>query len=163
MTRHRKQNNSGRKRLGSWAKKALENERPFLVQRLEDLYKNRERFRRQIEKAPVYTMTRPDGLQVKVRDLDYVTDRLNEDNERAIDQAQYELSKIEFLLTPPSGRPREPIYDQALRDRENDPSLSIPRLAQKYFPHYFPDRAESARRMMDQGLRRAARKKTPSR
>ena len=88
------------------------------------------------------------------------------DRNREIWRLQRELSKIEFLLSPPKGRPCEGIYDQALSEKLNENKLSTRQLAERHFPLYFPERADAAIRMMDQGLRRAARraieKKAPS-
>ncbi len=80
------------------------------------------------------------------------------DLNREIGRLQYELRKIEFLLSPREGAPiPEEIYQQAGRDKLDNPELTTRQLAERYFPHYFPDRANSAIRMMDQGLRRVAR------
>jgi hypothetical protein len=88
------------------------------------------------------------------------------DLNRQIGWLRYELGKVQFLLSPPKGRPRERIYDRALSEKSNNPELTTRQLAERYFPKYFPERADAAIRMMDQGLRRAtrraAKKKVPS-
>jgi hypothetical protein len=66
------------------------------------------------------------------------------------------------MLSPPKGRPQDQIYRLALSDRESQPSLTLTQLVQKYLPNYFPDRVESARKMMDSGLRRARKMKSLS-
>jgi hypothetical protein len=92
---------------------------------------------------------------------------MHEDTQRQIGRRQ-SPSKIESLLsssTRESTRTGE-IYQQARRDKLDDPELTTRQLAERYFPFYFPERADAAIRMMDQGLRRAARnavkKKDPS-
>jgi hypothetical protein len=89
-----------------------------------------------------------------------------EDSQRQIGRLQYDLGKIEFFLSPPKGRPSEGIYQQARLDKLDHAELTTRQLAERYFPYYFPERANAAIRMMDQGLRRAARremkKKAPS-
>jgi hypothetical protein len=69
---------------------------------------------------------------------------------------QVQLEENEFLLSPPRGRGKEVVYQQAQKDREINPQLTVRQLAEKYFPNYFPGRADSAIRMMYQGLRRLA-------
>ena len=109
------------------------------------------------------------GVIVKFNHVDLSSStevRNYHDLNREIGRLRYELGKVQFLLSPPKGRPRERIYEQALREKLNDSELTTRQLAERCFPYYFPERADAAIRMMDQGLRRAARrtakKKVPS-
>ena len=86
--------------------------------------------------------------------FDNVAERLAHDTQRAIDQLTWELSEIEFILHAPRGRPPERAYDQALRELERDPKPTLRELAEKFFPHYFPDRAQIAVDMIRQGIYR---------
>lgn len=87
-------------------------------------------------------------------------DRAYNDSLRELGRVWHEIRETESLLHPSRGREKELIYQQAWQDRAANPRLSVRLLAERYFPHYFPNRAESAIRMMDQGLRRLTRKKT---
>lgn len=130
-----------------------------MTDRLHELLKNRAQFVKEMERQPITTVRTLDGSEVKVRPIDPITDRMDWDNEREIARVRYEIHKVDELLHPTKGRPREPIYESALRDLGANPSLTIADLARTYLPAYFPDRKDSAIEVMRQGLRRARRKK----
>jgi hypothetical protein len=166
----------GRPRLSSQAILALKKERTILKKQIKSLSESAGNLPPGIEKAPAESSFLSDGKPIiamlingkptRVLLSDPMAYHMYEDSQRQIGRLQYDLGKIEFLLSPPKGRPSEEIYQQARRDKLDDPELTTRQLAERYFPFYFPERADSANRMMDQGLRRAARrstkKKTPS-
>jgi hypothetical protein len=101
------------------------------------------------------------GIIIKFNQVDMSNSmevRNYHDLNREIGRLQRDLTRIEFLLSPPKGRPREGIYDQALSEKLDEPKLSNRQLAELHFSLYFPERADVAIRMMDQGLRRATRR-----
>ena len=77
-------------------------------------------------------------------------------------QINREIKELNDLISPAKGRPPEAIYEQAKRDREANPRLTVKALAEKYLPEYFPDRTRHAIDMMDQGLRRQRRRSSPT-
>jgi hypothetical protein len=160
-------------RPSSQAILALEKDRETLKKQIQSLSESVRDLPPGIEKAPAEGSFLKDGKPIiailingkptRVLLSDPVAYRKYEDSQRQIGQLQYDLSKIEFLLSPPKGRPREGIYDQALNEKLDVPELSTRQLAERHFPLYFPERADDAIRMMDQGLRRATRRATKQR
>jgi hypothetical protein len=163
-------------RLSSQAILALEKEREILTKQIKSLSESAGDLPPGVEKAPVESSFLSDGKPVvailidgkpaRVLLSDPMAYRMYEDAQRQIRRLQYDFGKIEFLLSPPKGRPSEEIYQRARGDKLDDPELTTRQLAERHFPYYFPERADAAIRMMDQGLRRAARramkKKVPS-
>jgi hypothetical protein len=155
-------------RLGSRAIVALEKEREMLTEQMKALSESARDLPPGIENAPAGSSFLSGGKPVvailingkptKVFVSDPIAYRMYEDAQRQIGRLQHELSEIDFLLSPPKGRPREGTYDQALREKLNDPKLTTRQLAERHFPFYFPQRADDAIRMLDQGLRRATRR-----
>jgi len=85
--------------------------------------------------------------------------RTHSDLLREKGRIEHEIRQVESLLYPTKGRPADPIYEQALRDLNANPQLTIRQLAEKHFPSHFPDRQEYAIAQMEQGLRRVRRRK----
>jgi hypothetical protein len=150
-------------------RKALEKTKLWLEGQLADIKKQTTEMWSKIEMAPretleVGTLEFVDSKPVEGKQKVIVTTadqrllRDYYDAMRAQGLLQRQVQEIEFLLSPPPGREGELIYQQAQRDREANPQLTVRHLAEKYFPHYFPGRPDSAIRMMDQGLRRLTRK-----
>lgn len=152
------------RRLSRRSKEMLIAKVHFLKDHLKQLEEQDERLTAEIEKAPMSDITYADGRHIVVRMSDPELVRMSEDTGGGeICRCKQELTEAEFMLSPPKGHPPDRIYRLALRDRESQPTLTVTQLAQKYLPHYFPGRSNSAVRMMDEGLRRARkRKQTPS-
>ena len=91
--------------------------------------------------------------------MDPMLDRMDEDCAREINRLERETAAIDMLLNPPIGRPRERIYYKALLEKEEDPSLTIRNLAEKYLPLYFPEHAEEAIDAMRHGIASARKRK----
>lgn len=153
------------------AERLLEEKKQWLEGQLADSKKQTAEMRSEIDEAPretieVSTLEIVDGKHIEEKQMVVVTHadqrllRDYDDAMRAQGVLEHNIREIEFLLSPPKGRERELIYQQAQRDRESNPQLTVRQLAEKYFPHYLPGRADSAIRMMDQGLRRLVRKNT---
>jgi hypothetical protein len=153
------------------AERLLKEKKQWLEGQLADSKKQTDGMWSKIERAPretfeVGTLEFVDGKPVegKQKVITATADqrllRDYYDTMRAQGLLEHQIREIEFLLSIPKGREPEPIYQQAQRDREANPQLTVHQLAEKYFPHYFPGRADSATRMMDQGLRRLVRKNT---
>jgi hypothetical protein len=156
-------------RLRSLARSILQAQKDTLVEEIVSLSEKRDALRTKLAKEGTSLPFLDYGLIIKSNQVDLsnaLEVRNYHDLSREIGRLQRDLSKMEFLLTPPKGRPREGIYDQALIEKLAEPKLSIRHLAVRYFPRYFPERADAAIRMMAQGLRRASRralkKKAPS-
>jgi hypothetical protein len=94
------------RRLGDKARLRLVEDRDLLIQRINALKEQDSLIRERIENQPIEEIRRPDGLLLKVRAVDPMTDRLYDDIGREINRCKYELSKVNFLLFPPRGRPR---------------------------------------------------------
>ena len=142
----------------------------FLTVRRNMPTKGSSRIRRHLEARAAFLRGKIEE-QAKVREpflqkyrsdpYDLMAERMAEDIQRTIDRMQLDLRETEYLLHPPKGRMKDRIYDLALRELESNPDLPLRTLAKKYFPNYFPDRADSAVAMLWQGMnrRRKARKK----
>jgi hypothetical protein len=159
VPKRKKLSQSARKRVGSKVRLALFKKKNELGQRLIQLMEHRSRLVNVITSEPVTGIITPDGSVIKARLIDPIVDRMDRDNEREIGRVQYEISKLDQLLSPPRGRAREPIYEAAFQDKNANPSLTVLELAQKYLQEYFPNRKESAVEMMRQGMRRASKRK----
>jgi hypothetical protein len=159
VSKRKKSSQTRRNRVGSKARQALLEERKQLSEHHNQLVEQRSRFVSAIEGRPIEMIRTPDGSEIKVRCSDPMIDRMDWDNEREIAYLKYKIRKIEELLNPARGRPRESIYELAFRDQHFDPSLTVAHLAEKYLPIYFPERKDSAIGMMRQGLRRVRRRK----
>lgn len=156
-------------RLSSLARSALQGQKDVLVEQIASLSGKSDALRTKLVKDGTSLPFLDYGIIIKFNQVDMSNSmevRNYHDLNREICRLQYDLTKIEFLLSPPKGRPSEEIYQQARRDKLDDPELTTGQLAERYFPRYFPERADAAIRMMDQGLRRAARRvmnmKSPS-
>jgi hypothetical protein len=142
------------------ATRALEAKLSQLKHAFGELVKQIEETEKEIQSWPVKVIV-VHGQKHKLRRVvSEQVDRIHNDSLRALGRIEYEIRETESLLHPSWGRENEPIYRQAQRDLAANPQLKVRQLAEKYLPHYFPKRAESAMRMMDQGLRRLNRKKT---
>lgn len=144
------------------ARKKLEDKKRDLEKQFADLEKQTKEMRLQIEKAPRETIDVPAFGKVVVTHDDQRLLREYNDAMGTQGRIAGEIVELESLLSPPKGREKELVYQQAQQDRAANPQLTVRLLAEKYFPNYFPDRTKSAIRMMDQGLRRLTRKKTSS-
>jgi hypothetical protein len=156
-------------RLSSLARSALQGEKDVLVEKITSLSGRSDALRTRLVKDGTSLSFLDYGIIIKLNQVDMSNSmdvRNYHDLNREIGRLQYDLTKIEFLLSPPKGRPPERIYDQALSERLDNPNLTPHQLAECHFPFYFPERADAAIRMMDQGLRRATRRamkqRTPS-
>jgi hypothetical protein len=140
------------------ATRALEDKLSQLILAFDDLVKQMEEIEKQMQRWPVEEIL-VHGQKCKVRRIvsEYV-DRAYSDSYRELGRIKAEIRATELVLHPPMGRGEEPIYQQAQLDRASNPQLTVRLLAEKYLPQYFPNRADFATRMMDQGLRRLTRK-----
>jgi hypothetical protein len=94
------------RRLGDRARDRLIRDRDLLIQRINALKKQDSVLRERIESRPLKEIRGTDGLLFKGRVADPMTDRLYDDLGREINRCENELSKLDFLLFPPMGRPR---------------------------------------------------------
>ena len=138
MTKSEKPGPHKRKRVGSKVRLALSEKRKNLVQHLDQLLASRTRLVDVIKNQPIEIIRAPDGLKIKVRSCDPMVDQMDWDNEREIARVTYEICKIDELLNPVKGRPRDSMYESAFQDQQVDPNITVAELAQKYFPCTFP-------------------------
>ena len=142
--------------------RALEGKLSQLKDDFGELAKQTEEMDKEIQAWPVKVIV-VHGRKLKARSI--VSEevyRAHHDSLRELGRIAYEIREIESLLHPSRGREQETIYQKAQRDRVANPRLTVRQLAEKYIPHYFPNRADSAIRMMDEGLRRARKRSTPT-
>jgi hypothetical protein len=90
--------------------------------------------------------------------MDPMLDRMDEDCAKEIGRLEQETAGIKLLLNPPIGRPQERMYDRALVEQAENPSLTTRILAEKYLPHYFPAHAEAAIDAMRHGIASARKR-----
>jgi hypothetical protein len=148
-----------RKRVGSKVHLALLENKNRLLNLLDEMAVQAQEYEAGRNTWPIKEHQISSGKIVKVRVIeDPILDRMNDDLCREMNWLSYEVEKIDRLLNPPTSRPRETIYDQALLDLQSDLALTIPVLAEKYYPNYFPNRAGVAIEMMRQGIGRARRR-----
>jgi hypothetical protein len=148
-----------RKRVGSKVHVALLKDKSRLLNLLDEMAEQAQEYQARRETWPIKDHQLSSGRKVKVRVIENpVIDRMDDDLCAEMNRLRYEIEKIDRLLNPPTGRPREEVYDQALQDLLSDPTLAIPELAKRYYPNFFPDRAGAAIQMMRQGVGRARRR-----
>jgi len=139
------------RRLGDVARRRLIEDRDRLIQRINALKEQDSAIRKRIESQPIEEIRRPDGLLLKVRAVDPMTDRLYDDIGREINGCEYELNKLNSLLFPPMGRPRGQSDRKRADDLKShqhvvtDGALSRPKVHRRFSPQLALRRAIVAR------------------
>jgi hypothetical protein len=118
------------------ARKNLEEDKGRLEELLTAIKKRIKEMRVELEKAPRETIELPNFGKVVVAHTDQQREREYDDARRAQNAFEYQIGKIEFLLSPGRGRPRlNPSQSQAaIRERTEAKGRkpSLKRLAIKH-------------------------------